>query len=243
MTWLLLFGVGAGLSGCQSSMVATPEPVVIDAREYDRVYEASKLSLREFGFFLDRQDYRFGVVTTRPRVSETIFEPGYRTVSTTRQKLSSTLNDERRVVTVFLQPMHEGEPSRDPTRFSIQPIQTKPEPGPAEKYQLRVEVVVERKQDPTLQMTGASLGGGVFGRLGEMPVEFEERNILEPYWQPVSRDPYLESKLQAAIINRSFAMPLDDDATKPVFDEMSEMEKASEEEAMLEKPTDQASNP
>src|SRR5688572_16983036 len=70
-----------GLAGCShpvrplTGFRPAPNPVEVDAAEYDRVFEASVDVLRDAGFRVNRRDYRFGDVVTYPDTSPTVFEP------------------------------------------------------------------------------------------------------------------------------------------------------------------------
>ena len=54
------------IGGCAAKPATIDNPLSIKAAQYDDAYEAAKLVLREHGFDLDRQDYRFGRVSSQP---------------------------------------------------------------------------------------------------------------------------------------------------------------------------------
>ena len=85
--------------GCSRTLVKAQNPIEIGAGSYARVFAAAGLTLRDEGFVLNRQDYRSGVITTRPMLSGTLLEPWEQTNSTMYQAWESTLDAERRTVT------------------------------------------------------------------------------------------------------------------------------------------------
>ncbi|MCC7145136.1 MAG: hypothetical protein IT443_01685 [Phycisphaeraceae bacterium] len=250
----------AALGGCASKAVHPDNPLTIDAREYSRVYEASGLVLRDMGFSLDRQDFRFGRLSTFPLGSPTIGEPWRRQNSTLSQSVQSTLNTERRRVEIMIDPPAPGSdpesspataagntpapasrvvPDADtpvPASTSANPSEKTPEsadPGmppphtapPAEAtisegtYLLRVEVSVERLQEPTAFAVNSA--NRPRKQLQNQPVEWSQRGIEDRYWLPIGRDTKLEERLLAEIIRRSITLkrielpPAEPDTTTP----------------------------
>lgn len=181
LTAMFLAGVG-----CQRAYTVHDNPLAIDAEEYDRVYDAALTVLKDKGFALDRQDHRFGQITTHALGSPTFVELWRTTNTTMHQMAQSTLNDEQRFANVFLERLH-GAVGRD-------------------RYQLRVEVLVQRRQSPTRQMTGSTASRLLLHQLDDVPYELQQRGVNRSlYWQPIGRDPYLEQRLLADIINTSLA--------------------------------------
>ncbi|MEX1017779.1 MAG: hypothetical protein WDZ31_13640 [Phycisphaeraceae bacterium] len=166
------------LTGCQRAVVDAPNPLPIASEEYDRMYDASIAVLRDHGFRVDQQDYRFGEVVTRPDDAPTAIEFWQADNTTAAQAWQSTLDHLRRTVTVFLEPA-EAEGEGD--------------------YALRVEVLMERRVQPTRRLTGSSRQN-VFSTLDAVPAEWQRRGITAHYWEPVGRDPYLEARLLRTIV-------------------------------------------
>lgn len=199
--WLCLGLIALALmsGGCNRPFREAPNPVEIDVREYDRMFQASVDVLREYGFRVNRQDRRFGRVTTHPLNSPTIFEPWRAYNTTAEQMWQSTFTNMQRTVTVFIEPKSPdskpdgaGETQR-PTRNS------KPE---IEAYSLRVEVLLENHQLPTRRMIPAQ-GGRMFSSLSEVPQRWQGRGIESSYWLPIGRDPYLEDRLIRDIVEQA----------------------------------------
>ena len=168
---LLLLAFALNCGGCGRSIVRMDNPLPIDAREYARIFDAAVIELRDQGFIINRHDYRFGVITTRPLAAPTLLEPWQRQNTTAYQGLESTLNSQRRTVTVTLeladtatstdlrpatQPAVPGPAEVANTSAIISPLTASAVAGPA--YQLRVEVLIERQQHPALQATGSPSG-------------------------------------------------------------------------------------
>lgn len=216
------------LGGCARNVVATPNPLDIDPAEYDRLYRAAQAVLRDHGFGLDRQDYRFGRITTQPLDAPTIAEPWRRTNTTARQALIATVNHYRRIATIAFVPV--GEPVAEPVAAAPTPVaesnalvqitvddESAAAATPAEgeaveslpaapAYLMHVEVYLEQLQAPTHRLSGSTDPPHVISALGATPTELRERGIQGAYWQPMGRDPYLEQRLMREIVRRSITI-------------------------------------
>lgn len=137
--------------------------------------------LRDAGFQLNRQDFRFGRISSEPQGSPTVFEPWKSDNVRAEEAWLSTLGDLRRTVTISLEPKETVEL--------------------ASAYGLRVEVVLERLQIPERRMDGRTQGS-VFADLGEVPAELQDRGIRQRYWQPIGRDLALEQYLTQKILEQ-----------------------------------------
>lgn len=183
------------LTGCASS--TTPRTAVDPAASlppslYPQAFDAGAAVLRDAGFEVDRRDFRFGRITTKPKGSPTVLEfwkPDNRGADLA---LRSTLGDLRRTVTVHFTP--EGVDAAE----WIAAVRNN-EVTPA--YPLRVEVLLERLQVPARRMNG-STRSAVFADLAEVPAELRGRGITGQYWQPIGRDADLERRLQREVFDR-----------------------------------------
>lgn len=176
-----LLALGLTLTGCNRPRPEAQNPLTIDSLEYDRVYDAAIAALRDAGFRVDRQDYRFGRLTTFPQGSPTALEVWDPDNTTAAQAWQSTLVDLQRIARVFIDPLPGEEP-------------------PA--YDLRVEVILEQRQTPIRRMTG-SISRNVFSSLEAVPTDWRQRGIDANYWQPVGRDTALEDRLLHDILHRA----------------------------------------
>ena len=203
--WLPLSPIGSVLTlmvmsvlavgGCSRPFREAPNPVEIDAREYDRVYQAAVDVLRDYGFRVNRQDHRFGRVTSHPLDSATLAEPWRPHNTTGAQAWQSTLTHLQRTVTVFIDPIPGqvgGAAAEDTADVANEP----------DAFHLRVEVLLENQQWPTRRLI-PSEGGRMFSSLSEVPPDWRERGIEERYWRSVGRDPWLEDRLIRDIVERS----------------------------------------
>jgi len=75
----LLLTAALAITGCTTAPRPAPPPptppVAVAADQYKDTFAAAVETLRRSGFRIDRSDYRFGVVTTRPEGSPTLLEP------------------------------------------------------------------------------------------------------------------------------------------------------------------------
>ena len=187
---LLCVGV---LAGCQTGGREEPRSQVpIDAREYDRVFEAAVTELREAGFAIERRDYPFGRITTEPRDVPTVFEPGQRAAGAETFAAEGTLGHLRRRVSVLIDPAAAADSQGDAAAQVEQTAQ----------YRLLVEVVVERAQKPRQRLSGTATSH-VFAPLDATPANWQARGIEDTYWEPIGRDETLETRLLRRIVKRA----------------------------------------
>jgi len=192
---------GLLLGACSRQVELVDNPLTIDAGEYNRVFHAGIGVLRDYGFELERQDYRFGVINTSAATSPTMFEPWCDHNSTPDQTWQSTLNHIQRRVTIFIEPENQSEQTfenDDSDEDVLEDVQSS-----SQTFLLRVEVLVERQEVPTRRMNGSAAGTG-FSNLKAVPHELSSRGIAAQYWQTVGRDPYLENRILADIVRQSF---------------------------------------
>ncbi len=190
------------LTACKSVRPVASNPLEIDNSEYQSIFEATQLVLREQGFALDRRSYRLGVVDTLPLGSPTTFEPWKPLNTTLYQTAEATVNYQRRVVTVTIEPVQPEEPILPESVTVGAATQPTTQPAP-ETYLLRVEVQVQQLQIPTRQLSGTTRGLSVQRKLAAVPTEMSERGITDSYWEPLGRDYYLEQRLLSDIVRRS----------------------------------------
>ena len=68
-----------------------PSPAHVDAKDFDQLWEASKQVARDMGFFIDREDYRAGLITTLPLTSKQFFELWHNDVQTSEDLADSSI--------------------------------------------------------------------------------------------------------------------------------------------------------
>jgi len=206
MVLLALIPMGGG---CASNAEPTEASTfAIDVSEYHRIFDAAVGVLRDEGMTVDRQDARFGVITTKPMGAPTLFEPWRPGNRTAGQALDSTVNDQRRRVTVTLSPqspmpsvaVEVGTGTSEVIDVLAEEAQTA-----VQVYLLRVDVQVQRREVPVHYLTGSMAGHTVIRRLHSTPEELVRRHVAGEYWQPLGRDVALEGRLAATIIRQSMA--------------------------------------
>ncbi len=168
---------GLTLVGCKASPPHA-NTQTLPSDQYRAVFDAAQAVLTDQGFTLDRTDYRFGMITTQPQQAPTVFEPWVNTHTTRELGQQATTLDLRRTVRVELAPDDATEAT----------------------HRVRVEVFVEQRQHPNRRLTHTA-GRNVFSSLRDTPAELQARGITGSYWQPLGRDPQLETQLLHAIQN------------------------------------------
>lgn len=162
----------------------TPATVrFLPASDYDDVFDAAIRELRDRGYRIARNDRRFGVITTYPKESPTLFEPWVGDNTTGELATRSTLNHLRRTAEVTLQPV-------DATRLHD---------GPG--YAITVTVNLQRLQQPNRYLTH-SARGTIAASYRDTPAHLAQRGIPAVYWEPAGEDPQLAEVLIQAIGER-----------------------------------------
>ncbi|MEM6393522.1 MAG: hypothetical protein AAF797_12165 [Planctomycetota bacterium] len=185
MRSLLALMLLAVFTGCSATPdAATPQTqraiTPVPADQYHATLAAARTVLTDLGYTLDRDDHRFGILTTRPLDAATLAEvwrPDNRSAGLAAE---STLSEIRRTVRVTLTPLTRSNP---PTHFA-----------------LAVEVELARKHAPLRYLNGSART--VFATLDDLPTEWEARGLEPEYWQPVRRDATLEAHLTERILDR-----------------------------------------
>ncbi|MCC6680061.1 MAG: hypothetical protein IT445_04070 [Phycisphaeraceae bacterium] len=179
-SWVILALSFAGCRSVPAEAPSNPAPVV--AGEYDDVYRAAIDTLRDEGFRVERQDYRFGRISTAALDSPSIVEPWRGHNSTAQQTLASTLDQLQRQVNVLFDPVPEVEGA----------------------YTLRVEVIIERQEQPLRRLTGTATRQRI-STLNDVPAEWSRRGVEAGYDLPIGRDAEYEKRLLAMIFARAEA--------------------------------------
>ena len=196
---LALFISGLFPNGCAAPLAKKQDSIDIDGSEYARVYHACVQVLREDGFTLDRQDFRFGVITTKPIADSGLEQLRRPRSHTMAQAVESTFHDQRRRVNITLK--RQDQSQQPPMAPGLKAKSTQPV-----EYALRVEVQIERRQIPKRHLTQSTAGHRILRNLARNPYELEQREIRGEYWQPMGRDLYHGQHLLAAIIRKSILL-------------------------------------
>ena len=196
---VLICGVFS-MTGCEAgpAQVGHEEPaqiIGVAKAKYDASFEVCAALLKEHRFMLDRQDRRFGVLTSKPQFSSTVLEPwGADKVGS--GGLDSTLNMQKRVVRVSLNAV-EGENGE-----KIEIPQGVVKIGGGVDYLLGVEVLVLQHQRPTRILNTAAVRETNFrSRHRELArTQLSERGVEGQFWREIGRDYAYERYLVGRIV-------------------------------------------
>lgn len=197
---LALVGVMT-LGGC----AARQEPVrfSVEAGDYDRAFEATRSTLRDANFEIERVDSARGVITTRSRGDAGFFTPwtGYQLDASSA--LEDSLNQQRRRVRVSFIPVEDesaytsGGGDQDRIGSRLDEVASR---GPWTAY---VDVGVTRVQTAGFRPTPRSV---LMGTVTIDPVA-EAQGVSTIYEVPVSQDPALAAALVKRIMDRMGVEP------------------------------------
>jgi len=181
-----------GATGCGRAVTVDPAEPVVAADRYDAVFDAAVTVLRDMRFTVDRQDRRYGVVTTRPMTASTFFEP-WRTDNTTAEQVwGSTFNLRRRIVRVTLSPVGVDA-------------------APSDRYSIDVDVALEQLQNPTRRLyTSAVRSTTIASSVRRQRGLRTERGMEQAFWRPIGADAALEARIASEVLRRSGARPGDE---------------------------------
>lgn len=214
---LVLAGFVGAVVGCASGPEGEPDSAVsaseldspslvtprvsaeaFSADDYDTVFDAAVRELRDAGFRIARNDRRFGVITTYPKESPTLFEPWVGDNTTGDLARRSTLNHLRRSVTVTLEPQFLNIEAALPDTSS----EAEGDVPKHSTYTLTVTATLEREQEPARYLTH-SARGTIAASYSEIPAHLAQRGIPANYWEPDGEDPDYAAWLLGAIAERS----------------------------------------
>ena len=185
------------LPACSSAPSAAagdrPADYTFPADDYARVHAAAVESLREAGFEIERNDYRFGVITTKPKEAPTAVEFWVDDPTTPAQHRSDTLNAQQRTVKVRIHKKFVLEEALNSTTSGK---------DQASRYVLNVEVMIERLQRPARYLTHSATAR-ISRQYAAVPAQLHDRGIDTAYAQPLTRDPQFEARLLQAIERRA----------------------------------------
>ena len=169
---------------------------------YTEVFAATVETLRDQGFRIARADDRFGTITTYPKESPTHAEFWIDDASTSKQANADTLNGQQRKVKINI----DRTPNTEALGAALsEPADTDGDGNidtddgpPLFIYTLRIEVTVERLQQPARYLTH-SASGSLTSSYDGTPAHLRFRGIDGPYTVALGRDAMLERRLVEAI--------------------------------------------
>lgn len=150
----------AFLTGCSTT---GDEHVQIAAGGYGSAFEATRQTLRDFDFHLDRVDAASGVITSAVKPTSGLATPWDPEQSGIDQEWEDFINRQRRTVRVAFVPQEEqgqDTPKRDPASAKAPDlVDLRDYQGPVVAT---VEVTVERVQRPGWQVNTRSINNSTF---------------------------------------------------------------------------------
>ncbi|MFN3166567.1 MAG: hypothetical protein ACE37H_05830 [Phycisphaeraceae bacterium] len=165
--------------------------------QYPQVHRAAIDVLRDHDFVIARNDYRFGVITTKPKEAPTAIEFWIDDPTTPAQHRADTLNSHQRSVTIKI--------ARKDTNAigTLGTGDARPgETPPVLEYELTVEVMTDRLQRPARYLTHSATPR-ISAQFAGPPAQLRDRGIDADFAQPLTRDPHLEARLINAIALRA----------------------------------------
>ena len=148
---------------------------------FNGLWTASEDAARAFGFRLDRQDRRAGVLTTEPVAGKQIFEPWRRDTGNLAGTLDNSLDSYRRSI-----------------RFEFQKI-----PG---GYAMTPRVIIERYTQAEQPVASSVYLGTIYGgrRYPARGTRETDRGVYLPqaYWYATGRDYDLENQIAKDVLKR-----------------------------------------
>lgn len=225
------------LPGCRAPQAAeTPPALVVSVRDYDRYVDRVLSTLRRYDLPPERVDRGRGIVVSRPTTSGQWFEFWRIDAPGTYQLVESSLHTVRRRVTVRIDPLDdsarmamtpaaaEGNAPRDgeAAAAALPAPDTAPEDAPATsapavmplggRFRVSVEVAKERYSAPERQVTTASGALGIYNERLPTTEGLRGARSRGAHWVPLGRDPLLEARLLAAVVDAPGVTAEDDEA-------------------------------
>jgi hypothetical protein len=158
-----------------------PPVATVDSLYFQPLWDACEKVAREFGYELDRADFRLGLLTTKPMVSKQILELWRKDTGTAGEVLDNSMATIRRTI--------RFEISNDGGTYRMTP-----------KVLMERESVVEHRTTSTAQYRSLFAGPAVADT--KLAVTSEDELLPKIYWTPVGRDTAMEKKVAGAVEKR-----------------------------------------
>jgi hypothetical protein len=154
-----------------------PAVVSVENFKFQPLWDACEKVARSYQFQLDREDYRLGLITTKPTISKQILEPWRQDAGTFNDVMQDSLTTIRRSI------RFEIERSEDGT------------------YSMTPKVLVERETILERRITSAAQYRSVFSgpAVGSRTAIDEDAGVPIVYWTPIGRDLEMERHLAASV--------------------------------------------
>jgi len=205
------------LSGCATRPTETT--IVINPADYDIAFTAARQALRDERFRLERVDAAEGLITSRPLNTGGIATPFDSEQTTLEDEWQDFIGDRRRVAVITFEPLPDrslanrpqpadrgtsSAPARTQTAAPQTPLrdlrdlqQQRPNQDTDPAILLRVRVVIERMQQPGIQVPPTAVRRT--SRFTD--IEWARRGAQAPYPVPVGTDDHLAARITRRIQN------------------------------------------
>lgn len=174
--------------------------IIIPAADYRRAFEAAIDSLKDHGFLIDRRDFRFGTITSKPRNSPKLFEIWKTDNTTAEQSIASSINSQQRIVII---------------QFTAGPENATTNNITLGQFALAVRVNIERTTDPNRRLTGSTTATDIVHPLDETPEQFKRQGVHGKSTHFIERDAHFEQRLLTDIAARLAAPPIENATAAP----------------------------
>lgn len=164
-----------------SYWINMPGVAEVDSLYFQPLWDACEAVARNYGYQLDRTDFRLGLLTTRPMVSKEFLEPWRKDAGTSRDVLDASLATVRRTV--------RFEINNDGGTYRMTP-----------KVLVERQTIVERRTTSSAQYRTIFAGPAVPET--KEAVTSEDTDLPKTYWTPYARDQVMERAIAKAVEKR-----------------------------------------
>ena len=154
-----------------------PAAAQVQARDFDTLWTACEKVARTYGYQLDREDYRTGLLTTVPMISKNIQEPWRKDAGTIYEQWQDTLQTIRRTLRFEIKRDESGAYAAVP------------------KVLIERQTVLERRLTSVTQYRGAFSGP----RISSLYTTDVVNRVPNKYWTPIGRDEPMEKQVATAV--------------------------------------------
>lgn len=154
-----------------------PAAAQVQAGDFDTLWTACEKVARSYGYQLDREDYRTGLLTTVPMVSKNIQEPWRKDAGTVYYQIQDSLQTIRRTLRFEIKKDESGA-------FAAVP-----------KVLMERQSVLEHRITSVTQYRGAFSGP----RVSSIYTTDAVNPVPARYWTPIGRDQPMEKQVATAV--------------------------------------------
>jgi hypothetical protein len=160
-----------------SYWLSQPPADQVKSTDFDALWESCKSTARAYLFTLEREDFRAGVITTRPMVSKQWFEPWRPDTGTLAGMNENSLATIRRTLRFEIERGDDGS-------FTITP-----------KVLIERMTLLERRLSSASQYRSVFIGPSTPPRYSVNLDDESAMDLPVKYWTPVGRDTEMEKQV------------------------------------------------